>query len=285
MPFSIFPVFRRSALGAGLALVTYLLVAGSIIGYAESSRIEQERSRVASIAGERALAIQLNIEQALSSAYALATMVQLGKGELPGFASVTQAMRAFYPGIAALQLAPDGVIRQIEPLAGNEKALGHNLLADPERDKEAIRARDTGKLTLAGPFALVQGGLGAAGRLPVYLKDEKGGTRFWGFVIVLIRFPDALAPARLRDLVLSGYQYEISRVHPDTGKKHVIAASSGKLLVNPVARSLQVPNATWTLSLAPTEGWIDRTGVAIKAALALFILMLAVLGWRKPFAW
>lgn len=274
--------FARLPAGAVLALLVYVLLASAVIWYSETSRIRYEREHVASLAGERALAIQSHIEQALSSTYAMASLVRLGHGEVPEFESMAGVLRSFYPSVAAIQLAPGGIIQRIAPLEGNEKALGHNLLADPERDKEAIRAKDTGKLTLAGPFQLIQGGLGAAGRLPVYLNDVHGDAKFWGFVIVLIRFPEALSPAKLSLLTDNGLNYEISRVHPDTGKKHVIAASSNAPLIEPVVRQLQVPNGTWSLSVAPAKGWIDRQSLALKTALAFFILMLLAANWRKP---
>jgi sensor domain CHASE-containing protein len=83
-------------------------------------------------------------------------------------------MLDFYPGVASLQLQPNGIISHILPLEGNKEAIGHNVLLDPNRNKEAILARDSGKLTLAGPFNLKQGGLGAAARLPVYLETPHG---------------------------------------------------------------------------------------------------------------
>lgn len=274
-------VVAHSPAKAAFALVVYVLLASAVIWYSEKSQIEYEREHVARMTEERAHAIQSHIENALSSAYAMATLVRLGKGEVPEFESMSTVLRTFYPGVSALQLAPGGVIQRIAPLAGNEKAIGHNLLADPERDKEAIHARDTGKLTLAGPFQLVQGGLGAAGRLPVYLNDEKGNASFWGFVVVLLRFPEALAPAKLSMLTEGGYAYEIWRIHPDTGQKHVIAASSSAPLIEPISRPLQVPNVTWTLSVAPTKGWTDRGSIAFKAGMALFILMLLVANTRR----
>lgn len=276
MGFSLPSLIRRSPAAAGIALLAYLLLAAGLIWYTEKIRIEHEREHAADLAGEYALAVQMNIEQALSSAYALATMVQLNKGDMPEFDTVAAAMRAFYPGVSSLQLAPGGVISRIDPLAGNEKALGHDLLADPARDKEAVLARDTGKFTLAGPFRLLQGGLGAAGRLPVYLDDKSGGKHFWGFVVVLIRFPEALAPVRLTQLAERGYDYAIWRMHPDSGTRQTIAASSTRALHDPAQRTLHVPNATWTLDVAPAGGWISRPMLAAKIALALFVLMLAV---------
>ncbi len=61
-------------------------------------------------------------------------------------------------------LAPNGVVTQIYPLAGNEAAIGHDLLNDPRRRTEARAAIESRKLTLAGPFRLIQGGI-AEGRM------------------------------------------------------------------------------------------------------------------------
>jgi len=282
MPLSLRSFIRKSPAVASVVVVVYAVLAGAFIWYSEYSRIVNERRYAAAIGKEYAHTVQLNIEQALASAYALGAMVQLNKGDVPEFDTVAAALRSFYPGISALQLAPDGVVQKVVPLAGNEKAIGHNLLVDPERDKEAFLARDTGKLTLAGPFPLVQGGLGAVGRLPVYLDNPQGGTRFWGFVTVLIRFPDVLDRARLPQLAERGYLYEVWRTHPDTGKKHVIATSSGRSLHDPVDVALHVPNATWTLSLVPARGWIDRMGLIGKVTLALFILMLLIVSSWRP---
>ncbi|WP_040042699.1 CHASE domain-containing protein, partial [Noviherbaspirillum autotrophicum] len=272
--------YRRSPTSTAIVFIVCALAAAVLIWFTETSRIEQERSRVSNLAGEYALALQMNIENALSATYALATMIELNHGNRRDFATTAAALRSFYPGIAALELAPGGVVSDISPLAGNEKALGHNLLTDPERDKEAFLARETGKLTLAGPFNLVQGGQGAAGRLPVYLRDEKGQRRFWGFVIVLIHFPGLLGPARLPALVERGYDYALWRVHPDTGRRQMIVSSSSTPLIDPVNRAVQVPNASWTLSVAPCGGWISPAMLAMKAAIALFIALLATASWR-----
>ena len=58
-----------------------------------------------------------------------------------------------------MQLAPDGIVTYVYPLEGNEKAFG-NIFESPERRAEAEYARDTGKMTLAGPYELSQGGMG-----------------------------------------------------------------------------------------------------------------------------
>ena len=94
-------------------------------------------------------------------------------------------------------------------------------------------------------------------------------------------FPDVLASARLAELEEHGYAYELSRLHPDSREKEVISASSPAPLVDPVEEVLSVPNATWTLRVAPAEGWSDVSGLLWKSALGLFFCLL--LAWQA--AW
>lgn len=260
---------------AGLILfILAAAIAAMIVWRSEQNRLQIERARIYDIAGDHAHAMQANIERALSATYSLAAMVRQGKGNIYNFEDTASEMLPFYPGAASLQLAPNGVVSRIVPLEGNKEAIGHDLLKDPARTKEAFQARNSGKLTLAGPFNLKQGGIGAVGRLPVFLDDGTGQSSFWGFTIVLIRFPEALVPAHLSNLGKRGFQYELWRTHPDTGKKQVIAASSPTPLIKPVNRQLELPNGTWTLSVVPSDGWDDPGGLASKAALGLFFSLL-----------
>lgn len=267
----------RPQIAAVVAFLLAALVAAGIIWRTENARLETDRARV-TILATHGHEIQRSIEHALSAAYALAALVRREKGTIDNFEAIASQLLPFYPGVAALQLAPGGIIRQSIPLAGNEKAIGHNLLQDPLRTKEAFLARDTGKLTLAGPFNLIQGGQAAVGRLPVFLNDDRGQPFFWGFISVVIRFPDVLNSASLPQLAAQGFDYELWRIHPDSNKRQVIAASSTIPLTDPVEVLLRVPNATWTLSVAPAKGWRDPAGLLVKAALGLFFsLILAFL--------
>ena len=252
------------------------LISGLLIWQTERHRERHERALLANLAANHAHAIQRSIEHALSATYALGALVRQSKGRVPDFEATARQMLPFYPGAASLQLAPGGIVRRVVPLAGNEKVLGHDLLQDPVRNKEAFRARDSGKLTLAGPFDLLQGGLGAAGRLPVFLDDDR--QTFWGFTTVLIRFPEVLGEARFEQLTEQGFAYELWRIHPDSGERQIIAASGAAALAAPVNASLELPNGSWTLSVAPAKGWGDPNGLAGKTALGLlFSLLLAYL--------
>jgi len=241
----------------------------------DAHQVEESRARTLDMAGDHAHALQAAIEHNLSATFALAAMIRQGNGAIRDFESLAAGMLPYYPGASALQLAPGGVVTHVHPLAGNEQAIGQDLLRDPSRNREAIVARDSGTLALAGPFRLAQGGLGAAGRLPVFLPGDAGAPAFWGFAIVLMRFPETLAPARLDHLADMGYRYELWRRHPESGERETLAVSAAGPPAEPVERTLEVPNATWTLGVAPIDGWSSamRRSAAAGTALAVSLLL------------
>jgi diguanylate cyclase (GGDEF)-like protein/PAS domain S-box-containing protein len=246
----------------------------------EQQTLIEVRARAADLTADHAHTLQRDIERALSATYAIAALVRQGQGNIADFEAVATEMLPFYPGVAALGMAPDGIIRNVVPLAGNEKSIGFNQLKDNAQNQEAIMARDTGRLTLAGPLKLAQGGLGVVGRLPVFLNDAQGHKVFWGFTYVTLRFPDALASARLPLLTQRGYAYELWRTAPDTGERQSIEASGNGVLDAPVARTLELPNGQWTLSVAPINGWGQSDRVGFEATINFFLsLLMAYLAW------
>jgi diguanylate cyclase (GGDEF)-like protein/PAS domain S-box-containing protein len=261
----------------GLVFLLAAIVSGAIVWQLEQHDIERERGRVAHLAGDHAHAIEHAIDHALSVTQALAALVRQGHGSVPDFEATAGKMLPFYPGVSELALAPGGVIRDVAPRVGNERALGLDLLASPTQRKESLDARDSGRLTLAGPLELAQGGTGVVGRLPVFLEDGSGHPVFWGFTLVVMRLPGGLDMAHLSSLDHQHLAYELWRIHPDNGKKQIIARSSPAPLAEPVEQALHIPNATWTLSVAPPGGWVHP--VKIWTRLALGILVSLMLGY------
>ncbi|MDX2369912.1 MAG: EAL domain-containing protein [Colwellia sp.] len=235
---------------------------------------QQKHMSVQKVAGSYVSHIRNDLNQALSAAYPLGALIRTQQGDVSGFTELATEMLSLYPGVAALQLQPDGILQYVVPLEGNESAIGHNLLLNPERTKEAFLARDTGKLTLAGPFNLVQGGMGAAARLPIYL-DSNEGKRFWGFATALIRFPDVLNATDLPSLVDSGIGYQLSRIHPDTGEVQVISTSNAPLIDDSEIFNIAIPNGYWTFKAYPINGWRDYSVLLFRGVIGLLFISLA----------
>jgi signal transduction histidine kinase/ActR/RegA family two-component response regulator len=253
---------------------------------AELTRTETAQRRLgAEHAGRRAgSAIESQLFRSLSSTFALAAAVRQ-HGQVDDFDHLAGEMLQVYGGIASLQLAPGGVVRSIHPLAGNEAAMGHDLFADAARRREAEAAVVARQLTLAGPFPLKQGGVGMAGRYPVFVRGPGGGERFWGFTIALLRLDDVLASAGLHRLAEEGFAYSLTRVEAGGGRLLGIAASSARP-VDAVTVPISVPNGTWALELAPSGGWRDRAALrrrlAVVAAAAAMGALLSYLLVRQP---
>jgi signal transduction histidine kinase len=260
---------------ASAVFLVAAVLSAALIGMLEQDRRERLRQTVSAQAASRAQDIRQQTERSMAVTYTLAALVRHGHGRVRNFEAVSNELLPYYRGIATLQLAPDGIIEQTVPLAGNEKAIGLDLLKDPALHKEAFIARDTGRMTLEGPYALVQGGQGAVARLPVFL-DDNGGKVFWGFVAVVMRFPDSLVGTGLPRLTEDrGLAWELWRIAAESGKKQIIAASAaGVDDPDPVHASLELAHDNWTLSVAPLAGWGDPLCLARKSSLGLLFSLL-----------
>jgi serine phosphatase RsbU (regulator of sigma subunit) len=143
------------------------------------------------------------------------------------------------------------------------------LLEDPARRAEAERTINSGKLTLVGPVELIQGGVAVIGRLPVFLPDKSGNQKFWGFSIVLIPLDELLDRAELDQLSRDGFEYQLWRISPETGKRHNFASSLKGELIGPIDHSFSVPNATWHLTVTDQKAPISATTLLLEQIVVL----------------
>ena len=252
------------------AFIVVFVIGGAFIKVGEGRRADEQRQALREIGTAQAHLLERQLDRSLSSTYALASILRQS-GRIDNFDALAADIIMNYRGISNLQLAPNGVVRQIYPLRGNEVVIGHDLLNDPRRRTEALAAIESRQLTLAGPFTLIQGGVAVIGRLPVFVPDDLRGERFWGFTIALIRLPLLLEASKLNRIVENGYGYELSRIHPDTGERVVFARSAKSDLEDPLPFPIDVPNGTWRLSLAPRGGW--RASSSLPAEVLLLVLI------------
>ena len=265
-------------------LVIACVMAAMNIAYLTRALVENKRVETRTIAQGYAQRIQDQIQNAMVSTYVLASVIKHAEGKTNHFEETATELINMFPGVSALQLAPDGVIQHIVPLEGNEGAIGHDLLADKFRNREAAAAITLRQLTLAGPFELVQGGIGAVGRLPIFINTQNRDGHFWGFANALVRIPRLIETAGLGSLARAGYRYELWRVHPESEKRQVFARNSESPLDDPVDYVVTVYGSRWVLSIAPENGWLNLTDVTPIVGLniggILTVLLLQYLAFR-----
>ncbi len=198
------------------------------------------------------------------------------RASLRDFERTARELIVFYPGASALQLAPRGVVSNSHPLAGNEQAIGHDLFSDPVRNRAAFKARDTGQLTLAGPFSLIQGGTGAVGRLPVFLDDDAGNPRLLGIHLGLDSLSRrAQVPRSSTRSCTLGLPVQAlagsSGLRKEGSDRRILGRRPGS---SGGARSVKVADAVWTLGVVPTRGWANPLGFAANSAIGLLLSLL-----------
>ena len=177
--------------------------------------------------------------------------------------------------IKAVELAKDGVINEIYPLEENKTALGMNMLTNPGRKVEANLAMLSGQHTLAGPYPLAQGGMGALLFDPIYNYKSVVHRDFWGFAILVIDWGSFVEESGLYKLSDAGFSYRMSKGVAGGGEQIVIAQSSSSLPNDTVKLAFAVPNDTWYLELAPEDGWITR-GQKMLTCLIAFLIALFI---------
>jgi len=154
--------------------------------------------------------------------------------------------------------------------------MGHDFFSEASGNIEALRAVETGELVMAGPFMARQGYNVLAGRLPVFLDEEK--TDLWGLVSVTLGFPEALDNAELGRLRMQGYEYELWRINPDTNERQVLDSNIENARPNAryIEKHFQYLNADWYLKLLAARSWYNYPEVIILIIAGLFISFLVL---------
>ena len=263
-----------------IPLIVFLLgicLVGIIIYKVDSHETAQNQKTAllnATTYGER---IKNEITEGIDVTDVLKQILISESGEFNQFDIIAENLMS--DSIESVQLAPNGVVTDIYPSAGNE-AGKIDLLHDKDRGKISCYARDNHTIITQGPFKLKQGGSGIAVRNPVFLKDENGLEYFWGFTIVVLRVPDIFSDA-VSALSSFGYEYRISKTDAPWSDTYNIVSQSNDSLINPVSYTFTIGEETWMFEVAPQGGWrnnllITKTSVILTANVILLSVLTCV---------
>ncbi|WPR70652.1 PAS domain S-box protein [Flavobacterium sp. NG2] len=171
--------------------------------------------------------------------------------------------------IDAVELVPNGIIKYIYPLEGNEAALGLNIVTSERHRKETLKSIASQKMYFAGPIDLMQGGKGIVGRLPVYKNNS-----FWGFSAVVIRFENFVNFFNFYSKKNSKYVFQLSKINLDTSEEvFFLDGNTDFSDLNYITSS--IPDGDWKIYLIDTSSWYEIYSLLIS--LSLFGGLLAVL--------
>lgn len=158
--------------------------------------------------------------------------------------------------IKSVQFAPNAVIQTVYPLAGNEAAIGHDLLGDPARVELTKKAIDKRVVVLQGPVLARQGGFLLFNRKAIFI-EKNNVEQFWGLTVVAIDF----------DKILEKYQASLNDVNYlfslRTNNENVKENLFGVVDIfdkKSIIKKIKLPEVTWELAIYPKDGWKDEQG-------------------------
>lgn len=163
--------------------------------------------------------------------------------------------------------APDMVINMIYPLAGNEQALGLNFLDNEAQRIDAIRARDTNKIVMAGPLTLIQGGSALIPRVPVYKADKS----FWGLLSVVLDLEKIYQNAGIYELQ-EQYNVAIQGRHGLGKKGDFFYGDKSIKQQDPLEFTLNFQGGSWELYVVPKKGWSPVSSSIWPLRVAIIII-------------
>ncbi|TKC08240.1 PAS domain S-box protein [Pedobacter polaris] len=189
--------------------------------------------------------VEEKLEQSLKNTYTVALTLALtldNKGVPKNFDKVAEQLMRSNPDLQAVQLVPNGVIKYVYPLKGNEAVLNLDLFKSAPQTvyevKKAIAAR---KMYYQGPVKLTQGGTGVVGRLPLFIDNK-----FWGFSAVVIKLTTFFKIAGIDNKQYEDYQFQFSKFNEITGKEEFFLPTPPNFS-RAQSKAITFPDGDWKL--------------------------------------
>ncbi len=269
-----------------VSLCVLLLAVAAVIvtdrRYAASTRSDLEAR-----AGSIGLAVNQSMASHAATTQALAAWATENPDVEQNFRSVAARLMQVQTGVRALELAPDGVISMIHPLAGNEAALGLDLNVHPSGSLALEELRTGTRIIVEGPIDLAQGGRAAILRARVDMPavDPTLPAGLWGLAINVIDLDSLLDAAGLGagvDELTWGLF-----AGPGAVSTALLVAGTDLRAGDPIRTLIDVPGGTWELALRPAAGWPSGSPyrgllLAVGVLLALAIGALTHVVRREP---
>lgn len=265
---------HRSVKPGVIAFLICIVLGSAIVAWSTWSNVSMQRARAQVEAISHAAALELEFRPAIRGAEVLAAHARQGGGTISNFAQLAGALYAAMPELASLELQPGGVVSDIFPRVGNQRAIGFNVFKDPDYRTSANAALQSGTCTVAGPLLLYRGEPGLVVRVPVFLKTRAGENRFWGFVAASIGLQESLRHARLEELPNLGYDYALFLPRSGSGKAIALSRSGLDRPENSVVQPLRLQNFELRLALSPHRGWIHETKLVVESLAVVVISVL-----------
>lgn len=259
---------RKLRIKSGIFFLIILFIIAGIFVFFNQFHINQEKLNATYAAESTIRNIETQLSRYIENSNLFKNIiVSEGSVDEQQFNRLAGFMKKNKDVIEAYELAPDGIVKQIYPYEGNEEAYEMNMLELSERKREALLAKESEKYTIAGPYELKQGGIGALIFDPIYVEDN---TEFWGFSILVLNWESFMKEFQVTKLSDAGYRFNIWK-RDSEGNRVTIADDGYGEVENALVVQCSVPNDTWYFEIAPKKNWIPLGLKVIEIIISVII--------------
>lgn len=199
--------------------------------------------------------VQRSVNKYIHISERMAEYVVRHKGNAEGIDNWALPFFSMNRSLRSVQMAPDGVVTYVYPKGVNRFYLGD--LSKGPYAYQADYARRKHTPDVESLFPMYIGGTGMLFMYPVYIFDDFGGERFWGYSIVTVAQDDFIDEMNLASLEALGINYELSWDGIGHDKEQKIF-DHGYLGQETVAVKKTVQDDTWTIRLCYANNWENR---------------------------
>jgi len=255
-----------------MALLLALVAGFGGIWWQTRRSVDAARGAARREAMARTAALEGQFTQVRGAVETLAALARQGGGTIPNFQRIGTDLLAAWPGVAWLELEPGGVVSDLVPRAGHERALGVNVLKDPAQQAGALEASQKLAPTVSAPVAIGPGEWGLVLRAPIVLRGRDGREVCSGYVAAAMRLRDSVARLKPEELAARGYDSVFYLVNPFPPKETLTIAGRGRLAFpGPELQSMPFQNARFFLALQPRGGWVSKPKLVLECLAVVFI--------------
>ncbi|WP_027107815.1 diguanylate cyclase domain-containing protein [Lacticigenium naphthae] len=169
-----------------------------------------------------------------------------------------------------VSLAPQGIVSDVWPLEGNESAIGHDTINDPNRSKSIDKAIKLKTAVAQGPVESKQGGLKIFNRKPIFLENGK----FWGFITVTVDFEELILKSHLNSEE-NGFLLAL-RVEDISGTDDFLWGNTDIFNKNALYQTVKLPNEEWEIGIYPEKGWSQGYSLFVREQAYYFALITVI---------
>ncbi|TXK71759.1 EAL domain-containing protein [Paenibacillus sp. N3.4] len=258
-----------------IALIFVLLLSSSevVLSKYKQSLLQELKVTEESQLSSRALALQSVIDRNFNLMASLEAYVITGYLQGKNDQEVMDYIEALYHGAQSstfnLIIAPQGIVKFVYPLKGNEAIVNWDLIKDPRENvqQQIQRALQTRLMTMDGPFKLLQGNTGIVARKALYQDGN-----LWGFVSVGVDL-DKL----LDDAGISGMDEDDGlRIAIRNPGMQAFHGEDDIFQKNPMSEDISLLDGKWELAALPQESALRSVQEQIVLIRFCFLLVLAL---------